>query len=588
MASPPARQFGFRSSRRGHAARDASRDHALLWLCLATVAFLGAMQTSFGGVFEPRELEIARERLVAGSWLSVPTFGGMPFLEKPPLFTDALALAFRVAGGPSVLAARVLVGLVGLLWLTGVAACAWRAAGRGAAVLAVSLAAFSPQFLTLSRRVALDNLLAAEVTLALAALAAAASSPRGPLRARPWWLFVLAADAAFLTKGLFGTFLVLAPLAAYSLWSRDGRIVRALLRPASWLALCLPIALWAALLYRDGGATYVAEAFLNNSLGRFVGIRYDVAGTLALPYGDVNGDSSSWDYLRSLNAVLGLSLLVVPFLAAALLRRGPRLRGPRMRIAAMALCWAVIPVVVLLFSRQKGTHHLGSCTSGFAVAAALALSARLRPQAGRPPPAWAHTWTTSLALVAPLVFLGSVAVGKPDLLTASLAGALLALVAAWGAAALWRRRHRFEAACGVAAALAGGVLLGYAAHETTVDEGPSRAARWLADELHGEPLAIYRWGDSDLGTFAFVLDRDVAPLGAADDVRAFLARDEPAYCIVRGDAPLLRAEDGAAPPGGVFARVTGGGRRYQILANAPALSRHPAPSTPPPGSWDDG
>ena len=105
---------------------------------MAAVAFLAVWRVGFWGPFEPRELEISREQYASGDLVRVPTFSGMPFLEKPLLYYDLVALGFGLAGGPSVLAARLVNAALMLVWLAAVLAAApgrpergrpcWRAA----------------------------------------------------------------------------------------------------------------------------------------------------------------------------------------------------------------------------------------------------------------------------------------------------------------------------------------------------------------------------------------------------------------------------------------------------------------------------
>ena len=57
----------------------------------------GIFQHSLWTPDEPREAEIGREMLLSG-WSSMPTLGGVPFLEKPPLHPWVMAFCFRLFG----------------------------------------------------------------------------------------------------------------------------------------------------------------------------------------------------------------------------------------------------------------------------------------------------------------------------------------------------------------------------------------------------------------------------------------------------------------------------------------------------------
>jgi 4-amino-4-deoxy-L-arabinose transferase-like glycosyltransferase len=54
---------------------------------------------------EGRNAQVAREMLVSHSWL-IPTYDGLPYLDKPAFFFRAVALSFALFG-ESELAARI-------------------------------------------------------------------------------------------------------------------------------------------------------------------------------------------------------------------------------------------------------------------------------------------------------------------------------------------------------------------------------------------------------------------------------------------------------------------------------------------------
>ena len=100
----------------------------------ATIALLGVLlggSCFFGlsrGLWtpdEPREAGIIREMYIAPD--VIPTLNGQPFIEKPPLYYWIAAFSFRIAGGPSVAAARAVSGLAGLLTLGVLFVWVWRA-----------------------------------------------------------------------------------------------------------------------------------------------------------------------------------------------------------------------------------------------------------------------------------------------------------------------------------------------------------------------------------------------------------------------------------------------------------------------------
>ena len=75
-----------------------SRRLSLFLLAVTAVAMAtGVYHGYLFGPDEPREAEIARETLRDGRWI-VPRLCGLPFLEKPPLYYDLVALAYAAAG----------------------------------------------------------------------------------------------------------------------------------------------------------------------------------------------------------------------------------------------------------------------------------------------------------------------------------------------------------------------------------------------------------------------------------------------------------------------------------------------------------
>ena len=154
-----------------------------------------------------------------------------------------------------------------------------------------------------------------------------------------------------------------------------------------------------------------------------------------------------------------------------------------------------------------------------------------------------------------------------------------------GAWALGRRGLRREGLHGLLAAVLCGVMAGFAALEPP--PGTARVpdlGRWLRAEAGDRPVAILNWGDTDLGTFCFTLERIVVPLRGAAEAERFLSSAGPSFCIVRGGGWKRLLEPGEGRPAcTVFARSAVGGRDFTILANAPAGAWRPRPTTPPPG-----
>ncbi len=163
---------------------------------------------------EGRYAEIAREMAVTGQWIT-PRLNAIPYFEKPPLQYWATALAIRWLG-PTPLAARLWVGLMGLLgvlviWKTGD-----RIFGQGTGIRSALVLCSSLYYAALGHINTLDMGVTFWMTCSICAfLLAQTENTRWMLLA---WA---AAAAAFMSKGLIALALPGGALLVYSLWTRD-------------------------------------------------------------------------------------------------------------------------------------------------------------------------------------------------------------------------------------------------------------------------------------------------------------------------------------------------------------------------------
>ncbi|MEN6625078.1 MAG: hypothetical protein ABFD69_02500 [Candidatus Sumerlaeia bacterium] len=92
-------------------ARDIILAVSLALALIAPPAFLRPMQTPDEG----RYAEVARETLAAGNWLT-PTLNGQPHLTKSPVYTDLVAMVFKIFGASTFTSRLVsIAAFVGLL-----------------------------------------------------------------------------------------------------------------------------------------------------------------------------------------------------------------------------------------------------------------------------------------------------------------------------------------------------------------------------------------------------------------------------------------------------------------------------------------
>ena len=183
---------------------------------------------------------MAREMAEAGRWL-VPTYNGLPYLDKPALYFRLVALSLTFLGDTE-FAARLPSALFALALLVLVHRFSRREYGARAAALAVVVVAAMPLFQALARIVILDMALAFFVS---GAIFAGYRAEQVDGRARQNWYVWSAALAAFatLTKGPVGFILPAIVLLAFAAVERRRGVLRRSLHPlnlAVFLALVLP------------------------------------------------------------------------------------------------------------------------------------------------------------------------------------------------------------------------------------------------------------------------------------------------------------------------------------------------------------
>src|SRR5262245_7375292 len=141
-------------------ARDRASGRAMHWpsvLAFALAGFIFFVELGAWPLIPPdegRNAEIAREMASSGSWL-VPTYDGLPYLDKPAFFFKAVALSFT-AFGESETAARLPSAAFALATVALVWAFARRAFGLRAAALSVVVLSTMPLYAAYARVVIFD------------------------------------------------------------------------------------------------------------------------------------------------------------------------------------------------------------------------------------------------------------------------------------------------------------------------------------------------------------------------------------------------------------------------------------------------
>ncbi len=228
---------------------------------------------------EGRYSEISREMAATGDWVT-PRLNGIKYFEKPPLQYWASAAAFK-AFGENEAAARLYVGLCGLLTVLIVAYTALRLWDAEAAFAAALVLVSSPYFMALGGIVTLDMGLTLWTTATLCALLIAEHSRERPREHRRWMLASWAGMAlAVLSKGLVGIVFPGAALFFYCVLRRDLSILRRL----EWL-FGLP------LFFAIAAPWFIAVSAANPEFARFFFIHPRV-GIPAMDVRAARGDSA--------------------------------------------------------------------------------------------------------------------------------------------------------------------------------------------------------------------------------------------------------------------------------------------------------
>lgn len=245
------------------------------------LAVLTALLVSSVGVFghglwtpdEPRQAEVGREMWEAG-WSSMPTLGGEPFLEKPPLHPWVMAAAYRLFGvSPGV--ARLPSALFAFGSILVAYGMGRRAGGRLTGLFSAVVLATTFGFVFSSHKALVDNPLAFFVAVGHLALFEARERARWPRIGEgvlaPLALAGLACALAFLSKGVIGPVLLLGPPLLAALAMREFAFV---LRILPGLTLTAGLALtalglpWVLSLGLGHGWDKVRVCLIDNTIGR--------------------------------------------------------------------------------------------------------------------------------------------------------------------------------------------------------------------------------------------------------------------------------------------------------------------------------
>jgi hypothetical protein len=416
-------------------ARAPTSSHVLTVIAFAVSAFtiFAALGTlSLMQPDEERNAEVAREMKQSGSWL-IPTFNGLPYLDKPAFFFKTVAISFSVFGETNA-AARLPSAVFGFGLLVMLFGFCRRVYNAQAAALSVFVVGTSPLYFAFCRLVIFDMMLSFFLCGAIFS-GYLAEEREGKSRRR--WHMMGAVSSAFATlvKGPVGFVLPVLVLCVFH-WV-DGRrgAWKRLFAPVNlivFFAITLPWFLGVAHQYRD----FAYYGLVEESFRRYTTTAFRRTGPIYYYLPWIFGGCLAW------------SVLVPESMIVAWRSRNRWARPDRLFIV-----WSVVTLIFFSVSRSKRPEYILTLivTLGALVARVFALAiggenqrAAVTVLRGTTGLAWAGALTA--------IFWGAMVV-RPELVTwlargrsetiarlapvcwpalrVSLAGALLAGIARW-------------------------------------------------------------------------------------------------------------------------------------------------------------
>lgn len=235
--------------------------------CLCAVLFFWKLgDTPLIGLDEGLYAECSREMLASGDYL-VPTCGGQPFYDKPPMCYWLQAASMRVFGANS-LGARFPSAVAALLLVAVTVYLGTRLFDRRTGLFAGFALATCGLTLGSARLCTLDALFSLTIAFSLGAfiLARTRAVPRGA-----YLVFWAAAGLSTLVKGPAGAVLIFAAAGAYLVVT--GRL-RELVRPGTLVGIAVFAAVvvpWYAMVQSATGGAFLREFIVHHNLQRAAG-----------------------------------------------------------------------------------------------------------------------------------------------------------------------------------------------------------------------------------------------------------------------------------------------------------------------------
>ena len=340
------------TSRVGLTGSDRVRIAAFSFLLFLIVPLSGRILTGHESV----QPQTSREIYQGGDWF-IPTVGGDPWLERPPIPSWFICGIYALAGtATSDLAARLAAIVIAVPVVLLVAGIGSRLYGRIAGIVAGMIFATMQEFYAYASNPEADIFLALIVTGVLAVFVQLEFGPRsdrsgesnGFTGRRPWLVvaFFALLGATNLAKGLvFGTMMAGFPVAGYLLWNCSWIQLRRYLWLWGWLlAVGLAVA-WPILVISQ-------HPEIINLWKMHYGGRLN-QGYLQEPW---------WYYITSVpNVIFPWTL---PALIGLWATRKAAFSGPGPE--RFLWCWAILPPAVFSLADGKHHHYLLQCIAPWA------------------------------------------------------------------------------------------------------------------------------------------------------------------------------------------------------------------------------
>ena len=466
-----------------------TRDSLVIAACCAFFFFYGLGQFGLVGADEPRYAQVAREMLERHDWIT-PTLGGMPWLEKPPLYYWQAMLAYAIFG-VSDWAARVPAAVDATVMVLA-AYLFFRRLRPGFELDGALIAASSAGVIGYARAASMDMILASAFTVAMLAWWTWRDTGRRVYLAA----FYACVALGMLAKGPVAPFLAAAIIVLYCLTACESRlIVRTLWFPGVLLFCAIALPWYIAVQERN--PEFFRVFILEHNLARFSTDIY-------------HHTQPFWYYLPvTLLALVPWTIFVAEafsqtaqawWSASRLTAKieGESRPGSGYALSIFACCWLIVPVAFFSVSQSKLPGYILPAIPAGAILLVEYLRQQLRKKEAPTAAKWLvvpHALVATIPivpalLIAYLLTQHRLPGGKPLLIAVVIALMLLLGIVLTLFSRLGLRMLRFVTLIPVVLAVAAVLKIGTTALDQTLSARP--VAREISRlETHRLPLAVY-------------------------------------------------------------------------------------------------